>query len=142
MLVLLADAHLDWRPESYEEQLWGCRLRFEYPTCKLLDLAGEPGSLDKSDNPVAVVIAARLAAQATADDLTARHEFKWALIRHPSSVLCLLMSILCPLSSVLCPLSSVLRPLSSVLCPLSSVLCPLSSVLCPLPEAGFQLLMR
>jgi hypothetical protein len=46
-LVLLADAHLDWRPESYEEQLWGCRLRFEYPTCKLLDLAGEPGSLDR-----------------------------------------------------------------------------------------------
>jgi hypothetical protein len=66
---------------KYEEQLWGCRLRFEYPTCKLLDLAGEAGSLDKSENPVAVVIAAHLAAQATAGDLTARHECKWALTR-------------------------------------------------------------
>jgi len=78
-LVLLADAHPDWRPGPYEEQLWGCHLRFEYPMCKLLDLAREPKSLDKSDNPVAVVIAAHLAAQATANDLTARHDFKWAL---------------------------------------------------------------
>ena len=44
-------------------------------------LAGESGPLDQSDNPVAVVIAAHLAAQATADDLTARQEFKWALTR-------------------------------------------------------------
>jgi hypothetical protein len=44
-------------------------------------LAGESGPLDKSDNPVAVVIAAHLAAQATAADLVARHEFKWALTR-------------------------------------------------------------
>jgi hypothetical protein len=80
-LVVLADAHPDWRPGPYEEQLWGCRLRFEYPVCKLLDLAGESGPLDKSDNPVAVVIAAHLAAQATAADLVARHEFKWALTR-------------------------------------------------------------
>ena len=80
-LVLLADPHPDWRPGPYEVELWGCRLRFEYPTYKLLDLAREAGSLDKSDNPVAVVIAAHLAAQATAGDLTARHEFKWALTR-------------------------------------------------------------
>ena len=80
-LVVLADADPQWRPGAYAEALWGCRLRFEYPTCKLLDLEREPGGLDASDNPVAVVIAAHLAAQATAGDPAARHDFKWALTR-------------------------------------------------------------
>ena len=80
-LVVLADADPQWRPGAYAEALWGSRLRFEYPVCKLLDLEREPGGLDASDNPVAVVIAAHLAAQATAGDPAARHDFKWALTR-------------------------------------------------------------
>ena len=36
-LAVLADADPQWRPGPYAEALWGCRLRFEYLTCKLLD---------------------------------------------------------------------------------------------------------
>jgi len=80
-LVVLADADSQWRPGAYAEALWGCRLRFEYPTCKLLDLEREPGGLDASENPAAVVVAAHLATQRTAGDMAQRHRLKWALTR-------------------------------------------------------------
>ena len=80
-LAVLADAYAEWRPGHYEEGLWGCHLVFKYPVCKLLDLGLDPMCLERSDNPVAVVIAAHLAAQATVGDLPARHGFKRALTR-------------------------------------------------------------
>ena len=79
-LVLLADERPNWRPAAHEEDLWGCRLRFEYPVCKLLDLERE-GRLENSDNPVALVAAAHLAAQATGDDMERRRRVKWSLTR-------------------------------------------------------------
>ena len=80
-LAVLADAQAEWRPGPYEEEMWGCRLLFEYPVCKLLDLGLGPEYLEASDNPVAVVIAAHLAVQASAGDMPARYDSKRALTR-------------------------------------------------------------
>jgi hypothetical protein len=73
-LVVLADQHEGWAPNGYEEELWGCWVRFEYPVCKLLESAREGGGLEHSAIPAAVVVAAHLAAYETADrsPLTAR----------------------------------------------------------------------
>ena len=39
-LVILADDQAHWRPNAFEEELLGCRVRFEFPVCKLLDRVG------------------------------------------------------------------------------------------------------
>jgi hypothetical protein len=80
-LAVLADGQPDWRPGSYEQSLWGCRLVFEYPVCKLLDFGPQAEELEESDNPAAVLIAAHLAAQSTGGDMEARHRLKWKLTR-------------------------------------------------------------
>jgi len=80
-LAVLADAHPDWRPAVYEEDHWGCRLRFEYRLCKLLDFAPTVDQLAGGGNPAGVVVAAHLAAQATPGDPERRRERKWQLTR-------------------------------------------------------------
>jgi hypothetical protein len=37
-LVVLADTDPGWRPCRYEQEFMGCRVAFEYPVCKLLEL--------------------------------------------------------------------------------------------------------
>ena len=80
-LAVLADERAQWRPYSYSEELWGCRVRFEYPVCKLLDLAGGEPDLNSSMNPAAIVVAAHLAAQETRGDMELRKKFKWQITR-------------------------------------------------------------
>jgi hypothetical protein len=78
-LAVLADSAPDFKPSEYRRETCGCRLRFEYPVCKLMEF--DPGQLEQSDNPVAVVIAAHLAAQKTARDMEHRLQVKWGLTR-------------------------------------------------------------
>jgi len=78
-LVVLADESPGFRPDPYEEETLGCRVRFEYPTCKLLDL--EEATLEREDNPIAVVILAHRAAQSGAGDPAKRKAVKWRLTR-------------------------------------------------------------
>ena len=78
---MLADERAQWRPYSYSEELWGCRVRFEYPICKLLDLAGAEPDLNSSMNPAAIVVSAHLAAQETRGDMELRKKFKWQITR-------------------------------------------------------------
>ncbi len=80
-LVVLADEREGWRPDFFEEELWGCRVRFEYPVCKLLDLGRDRERLENSANPAAVVVAAHLAAQATGGDMERRKKSKWQITR-------------------------------------------------------------
>jgi hypothetical protein len=80
-LAVLADANPEWRRGPYVAGTWGCEVRFQYPTCKLLDLAEECRQLEQARNPAAVVIAAHLGAQATAGDLPERYRIKWGLTR-------------------------------------------------------------
>ena len=80
-LAVLGDTSRNWQPSVYEEETWGCRLRYEFLVCKLLAFAAIPGLLEKSNNPVVMVIAAHLAAQSTAGDMSKRQAFKWNLVR-------------------------------------------------------------
>lgn len=78
-LAVLADNRPGFRPGPYEEEIWGCRLRFEYPMCKLLDFSAE--DLEGENNPIAIVIAAHRAAQSQARDPVERMTVKWRLTR-------------------------------------------------------------
>jgi hypothetical protein len=78
-LAVLADHSPRFRPGPYEQGTWGCRIRFEYPTCKLLDLSDEV--LEREDNPAAIVIAAHRVAQRRARDPAGRKTAKWQLTR-------------------------------------------------------------
>jgi hypothetical protein len=80
-LVVLADARPGWRPAEYEEELWGCRTRFEYPVCKLLDLGPDLERWAEAGNPAALVVAAHLAAQSTQGDMAKRKTRKWELVQ-------------------------------------------------------------
>jgi hypothetical protein len=80
-LVVLADARPGWRPAMFEEELWGCRTRFEYPVCKLLELGPQLDRLEEAGNPIALVMAAHLATQSTPGDMEKRKIRKRELVR-------------------------------------------------------------
>ncbi len=64
-IAVLGDARPRWRPQTYETALWGCELRFRFPTIKLLDYRERIAELAALRNPVAALILAHLAAQRT-----------------------------------------------------------------------------
>ena len=80
-LAVLADDRIDWRPFRYEQINWGTRLTFDFQVCKLLDFEKNPEFIEKSDNPVALVIEAHLATLRTRRDLTERKRIKLRLIK-------------------------------------------------------------
>ena len=80
-LAVLGDTNTNWRPTVYEEETWGCRLRYEFLVCKLLEVAATPSFWESAINPAAMVIAAHLAAQSTTGDMPQRHLFKRNLTR-------------------------------------------------------------
>ncbi len=63
-LAVLADEQARWRPACFESEVLGCRIRFDFPVCKLSELDLKPWLA--SGNPVARVIAAHRVAQQTA----------------------------------------------------------------------------
>ena len=73
-LAILADDDPNWRPHCYQRELWGCRTRFEFLTCKLLDFSDE--ELFHSQNPVAKIILAQRIAQRTARNSPERFRLK------------------------------------------------------------------
>jgi hypothetical protein len=78
-LAVLADTSPGFRPGPYELETLGCRVRFEYPCCKLLDL--DPAMLERENNPAAVVILAHRAARQRTRDPAQRKTLKWAVTR-------------------------------------------------------------
>ena len=76
-LAILADDDPGWRPRSYEHELWGCRTRFEFLSCKLLDIPDE--ELFESTNPIAKLILAQRIAQQTSRNSRERirMKFEW-----------------------------------------------------------------
>src|SRR5688572_23238702 len=59
-LAILGDERPKWRPESYGYELWGCRIRLEFPTIKLLAYKAQWAELEQSRNPFAVLVMAHL----------------------------------------------------------------------------------
>ncbi|MCW5559110.1 MAG: transposase [Verrucomicrobiae bacterium] len=80
-LVVLADPHPKWRPQTYQFDLWGCQVHFQFPVCKLLDLSETMLEEASETNPVALLILAHRAAQRTRRDPPGRRVRKWTLIR-------------------------------------------------------------
>ena len=80
-IALLADERPNWRPETYEMELWGCEVRFRFPTVKLLDFRERLAELEANRNPVAALVLAHLAAQQTRADPARRLREKLALTR-------------------------------------------------------------
>jgi len=80
-LAVLADDDRNWRPGSYEWELWGCQKRLAFPVVKLLDYAEREAELEESRNPFARVVLAHLKALATRRDPESRRAWKFRLAR-------------------------------------------------------------
>jgi Domain of unknown function (DUF4351) len=80
-LAVLSDDNPKWRPSQYETELWGCGLKFWFPTVKLLDYEGSWSALEESDNPFATIVMAHLKTQATRKNPAERKEWKLRLTR-------------------------------------------------------------
>ncbi len=80
-LAVLADDRLNWRPEKFGYEVFGCRLGLQYPVAKLLDWSGSEARLEDSNNPFAVVTLAHLATRATRTDMIERYAIKKSLVR-------------------------------------------------------------
>jgi hypothetical protein len=81
-LAILVDADPTWRPHSYETEIAGCRLRFEFPVFKVLEFTEAEKIFERTENPFALVLAAHRLALATKGDPMARYEGRFGLIRH------------------------------------------------------------
>ncbi len=80
-VAVLADDDPGWRPSDYGYELWGCRLRLEFPTVKLLDYESRLAELESSDNPFAIVVLAHLQSQRERSNPEGRLHSKLVLIR-------------------------------------------------------------
>jgi hypothetical protein len=80
-LAVLADDDPNWRPHGFETETAGCRLRFEFPTFKVLDFADAEAVFARTRNPIALVLAAHQVALATKQDSLAHYEGRFRLGR-------------------------------------------------------------
>lgn len=80
-LAILGDERLTWRPQTYQDELWNCRISFEFPIVKLLDYAKHWSDLESSHNPFAWVVMAHLKTKETTNDRLQRKEWKFRLMR-------------------------------------------------------------
>ncbi len=80
-LAILSDKNPKWKPDTFQYDLWGCNMQFNFPIVKLLDYKKKWDALEKSTNPFAVVIMAHLQGQATTSDSPQRLDDKFRLIR-------------------------------------------------------------
>ena len=80
-LVILADERPEWKPCYFEEEILGCRVRFDFPICKLLDCVQRAEAAVRAAQPAAAVILANWLAQRTHGDMPERLRVKWDLTR-------------------------------------------------------------
>jgi hypothetical protein len=80
-LAVLGDADPDWNPQQFEQSLFGCRVRFEFPTVKLLQFENRIEELEQSENPFATVILAHLMTLKTAGNPVDRSQWKLRLLK-------------------------------------------------------------
>ncbi len=80
-LAVLADDSVNWRPESFAYEVFGCQLGLRFPVAKLLDWSGSDARLADSRNPFAIITRAHLATRDTRNDPDAREQAKVGLVR-------------------------------------------------------------
>jgi hypothetical protein len=80
-LAVLGDDNKNWRPSTYTYSRWGCELTLKFPIVKLIDYKKDWESLEKNNNPFAVVIMAYLKSKETSKNPKNRLENKLTLVR-------------------------------------------------------------
>jgi hypothetical protein len=80
-VAVLADRSKNWRPDHYECGLWGCQVRLDFPTIKLLDLEPALETLLAREEPFAYIVAAHLRSLQWKSDSRQRLEFKRSLVQ-------------------------------------------------------------
>ncbi|HEX7379554.1 MAG TPA: hypothetical protein VF278_20695 [Pirellulales bacterium] len=78
---MLCDDRKSWRPKRFGYGRWGWGTEIRFPTVKLLDYADDLESLEKNQNPFAVVVLAHLQARATRGDAALRQAWKFRLVK-------------------------------------------------------------
>jgi hypothetical protein len=66
-LVILCDDEINYRPNQYQREVWGCQSSFEFPICKLLDYRSRWHKLEEDINPFSIVTMAQLKAKEIKD---------------------------------------------------------------------------
>ncbi|MBN4004210.1 cytosolic protein [Nostoc sp. LPT] len=79
--AVLGDDNINWRPNQFGYELFGCTVDFHFPVIKLLDYQQRLPELEESHNPFATVVMAHLAAMQTRGDRLQRKQQKLALAR-------------------------------------------------------------
>lgn len=80
-MAILIDERRTWDTGHYEDELWGCKIQFDFPFVKLTDYRDRLGELEASDNPFATVILAHLASRSTSAGSAERAGIKLSLVR-------------------------------------------------------------
>jgi hypothetical protein len=80
-VAIFADKGRRWKPHLYQHDVWGCRLRFEFPFVKLTDLLPRLTELEAERNPFALVVAAHLRGQQTRGSASERLVQRLRLVR-------------------------------------------------------------
>ncbi|MCS6919036.1 MAG: hypothetical protein NZM28_04640 [Fimbriimonadales bacterium] len=77
-LVILADENPNWRPSRYELATGKCRVSFEFPTLKLMDL--DERALVEAGDSASLILAAFLRAMRTRGDADLRYQARVELM--------------------------------------------------------------
>jgi hypothetical protein len=80
-LAVLCDENPSWGPNAFEYNLWGCSIRFNFLTVKLLDYQPAAATLEKDPNLFAPVVLAQLKALETRQSARERWHWKVRLIK-------------------------------------------------------------
>ena len=80
-LAVLGDSQAQWRPSSFGYELWGCKVRLEFPVVKLLDYQVDLAALEAQANPFALVVLAHLQTMATRQNLESRKQWKTRVVK-------------------------------------------------------------
>jgi hypothetical protein len=80
-LAVLADENEHWKPTSFNQQQWGCRMDFTFPVAKLTDYQHQIEELLASHNPFAILTAAHILTKKTKNQAQQRYDTKLKVIR-------------------------------------------------------------
>lgn len=78
-VAVLADDVESWRPHVYQREFMGCKLRFEFPICKLLDFRARWEELEAHPHPAAIIVMAHLRALESRRDMNERRTLRQQL---------------------------------------------------------------
>lgn len=80
-LAILSDEREEWRPSEFSYELWGSKVRLEFPVVKLLDYRGREQELENHPNLFALIVLAFLKSKETRKNADSRFEWKFRLFR-------------------------------------------------------------